>query len=121
MGLAAMLPGMVRAHELLGQQIAAMQAQLAGLQNGGGRKPGPQTEQARAKIAEARRGYWAKMTPEERSAEMKRRGGIAKKRAEGKPTHPRDPRHPKHAEYVEKLRVAGAARWARERAGKTAA
>ena len=53
-------------------------------------------------------GYWAKMTPEQRSAEIKRRrANITHAKL-----HPRDPRHPEHEAWVEKMREVNRKRWA---------
>ena len=73
MGMAAMLPGMIHARELLDRRIQEMQAQLAALQSGGGAKK--QQQRDGTKI----RAYWASMTPEERSAEMTRRSMVGRR------------------------------------------
>ena len=115
MGMAAMIPGMQRAVEILQQQLDALRAALAASQNGDAHRPGlprilapvvdsgqrgPQggvvrgTPEWRARDAERHRvareaqngnasssGPWAAMTPEERSAEMRRRIALGKKKA----------------------------------------
>jgi len=96
MGIAAMLPGMVRAAEVLLDAIDEARNALAAYQNGGarGRKADKELAQLfepdwRSKAATRRASsYWAKMTPAQRSAEMARRGmkGRGKKNKFG----PRD-------------------------------
>jgi hypothetical protein len=66
-GMAAMLPGMIHAREILDRRIREMQEQLAGLQDG-------KKQDGRRNNKGGAAAYWAKLTPEERSAEMKRRG-----------------------------------------------
>jgi hypothetical protein len=112
MGIAAILPGLTRAVEIMQSEIDSLRAMLATAAQGGriikrpGRPPGIHTKQ-RKKQAHANgsvpvptvamnvkgkpirtdgpASYWAKMTPEERSAEMKRRQKLAAKRS-GQPT-----------------------------------
>lgn len=67
-GLATTLVGLVKAHEMLGREIEMIREKLQLAQNGGN---------ARAYLdirrSDGAKGPWASMTPEERSAEMKRR------------------------------------------------
>lgn len=76
------------------------------------------------------KGYWAKMTPEQRGAEMQRRkdvtAGVAPARDPRtkpaqpevprvklvQPNHPRNANHPKHAEWLAKMRKANKKSWA---------
>jgi hypothetical protein len=82
---------------------------------------------AKAKRTKAAKGYWAKMTHAERSAEMRRRQAVAAgtepakprvklakpgKRKLIQPNHPRNPDHPKHAEWLAKTRRANRKSWA---------
>lgn len=98
MGIAAMLVGMRRAREILDREIETMESHLgnlrgapplqkngkaqrsAGMSRGNGVRP---AQQASAKPAKGRRkatsDYWARMTAEERSVEMKRRRALAKR------------------------------------------
>ena len=84
MGIAALLPGMVHAVELMQGQINEMKARLAALQDGA-------AEPAR-KVGRPRKGTTAGVTvasgwpadPEERKAEMRRRQAVAKKKAQSK-------------------------------------
>jgi hypothetical protein len=55
---------------------------------------------------DGRIGYWAKMTPEERSHEMHRRMQVRR----GK-LHPRDPRSPQHKSWVETMRKVQKGVW----------
>ena len=85
-GMAHVLVGMRYAHEILGRAIEEMALRLAAEQ---GKPAQPQAklsrrpkEPAKNKIASAARGYWANLTPEQRSAEVIRRRKVAaKKRA----------------------------------------
>lgn len=94
-GIAAMLPGMIHAHRLMGEEIEQLQARLAELQNGdrptrgrprnetmdeaanrlllGATEAQAEAERKFARRSRARSGWWTKLTPAERSAEMKRR------------------------------------------------
>lgn len=103
MGLAAMIPGVKHAQQAINQLLDSMLAQLEAMQNGSlpkrGRPPGLKSKTA---------GPWAGMTPEQRSAEMKRR--ISLRKVNG---HPRDADHPGHAAWAENLRKATKARWAK--------
>lgn len=76
MGLAALIPGMVRMVELMQQQLDAAKAQLAALQ---GR---PASKRLGRPPGKAANSGWAGMTPEQRSAEMKRRIAVARGEAE---------------------------------------
>lgn len=88
MGRAALLPGIQYAVEQMQRMLDDMREALAGLQNGHapkrvGRPRKSETDlfELRKKNASANpRGYWAKMTPEERSAEMARRMALGRKR-----------------------------------------
>ena len=133
MGIAALLPGMTHMVELMQGELDRMRAMLAGMQNGNGAKrPSRGTDEYRAYDREAHRrararkksdpgglnakdkpirdSYWASMTAEERSAEMKRRQAIA---AGKKKLHPRDVAHPEHAAWAAKLSKARKKAWAR--------
>lgn len=99
MGMAAMLPGMQLAVDFIQQKLDEMRAQLAMIQNGGPLKKSrvspegsaaiseaqkrrwaaqkaDNDEARKAKLGEARKAYWAKKTPAQRRAEMKRRGML---------------------------------------------
>lgn len=56
-------------------------------------------------------GYWAKMTPEERSAEMTRRMQKSGRAKTAKKLHPRDKDHPKHAEWLANMTAAVRKKW----------
>ena len=111
MGVAAMLPGIQFALEYLQARLDEMRAQLVDLQVGAapkkknsnwrlspeGAKAISQAQkrrwaQQKQTISNARKEYWAKMTPEQRTAEMRRRGMIKtakpkqKLKAKQKPT-----------------------------------
>lgn len=94
-GIATMLAGLVRAREILDKEIEAMQGKLQLAQNGGGaleavreaKQRGPYRPRAPLTVerefkrkSRATSGWWANMTPEERSAEMKRRYASRKDR-----------------------------------------
>ena len=119
MGIAALLPGMQYLIDKMQAQIDDFRQELARLQGTQPKKLGrPPKERPQNVESPARsRGsasYWAKMTPKERSAEMRRRQQVAAgvkpgrkmpPKAEAKPLklHPRDPRHPGHAAYLKNL------------------
>jgi hypothetical protein len=83
---------------------------------------------AKAKRTKAAKGYWAKMTRAERSAEMRRRQAVAagtesarprvklaqsgQPRKLVQPNHPRNTGHPKHEEWLAKTRRANRKSWA---------
>lgn len=79
MGIAALLPGMTYAIELVQKQLDEMRGQLEVIMSGGGtaRKVG----RPKGSTSASRNG-WAGMTPEERSAEMRRRQMVAVGKAE---------------------------------------
>ena len=117
MGIAAMIPGFQAAVDILQSQLDEMREKLGALQNGNApKKPGrPRKEQPPVETGELnargkplKSGYWATLTPEERSAEMRRRREVQKA---NKPTHPRDPRHPDHEAWLKKLRRVAVKRW----------
>jgi hypothetical protein len=144
MGIAAILPGLVRAAEVLQVEIDMLKAMLGRAQAGErivkrpGRPPGIHTKQ-RKKQAHANgsvpvptanlnakgkpfstggpASYWAKMTPEERSAEMKRRQTLAGKRAGGTKTWNGLSKKAK----AERVRAMNAARLAKRAAAKAEA
>lgn len=86
-GIAAMLPGMIHSWTLQGQAIEEMKQRLAFLQNGHGESK--KLERPKMNISEegmkarkrAVQGYWASMSDEERSAEMRKRFAKRKDRA----------------------------------------
>jgi hypothetical protein len=67
------------------------------------------------KVSKAAKGYWAKMTPAERSTEMKRRqakwkaGAMVKRTIQ--PNHPRNKDHPKHKQWLAKMKKAMRKSW----------
>jgi hypothetical protein len=73
----------------------------------------------KAKRAKLMKGYWAKMTAAERSAEMARRKEVTQEKRAAKPrvklvqpNHPRNAGHPKHEEWLAKTRRANRKSWA---------
>ena len=105
MGMAAMLPGLQYALELMQHQLDDFRAELARLQ--GGEAPRAKIGRPKGSANKAKSG-WENMTAEERSAEMKRRQAVAKA---NKATHPRDPNHPGHDEWVANLRKIQLKHW----------
>lgn len=69
-GIAAMLPGMVHLQELMAKEIERMKRILGAAQNGNAPEH-PTVPAGKGNHSES--GYWSKMTPEERSEEMRRR------------------------------------------------
>lgn len=106
-GIAAMLPGMVRAVELLQAQIDDMRARLEGLQIGNTKsakrrgRPPAATGELTVHGTPLKPGYWASMTAEERSAEMRRRRAVQEKNKASQ-----------KAKFVERARKGGQNRWA---------
>lgn len=95
MGRACLIPGMQHMIDLMQRELDSMRAQLAQAQSGGSaldavreaKARGPYrprtpltAEQEFKRKAKATSGWWAKLTPEERSAEMKRRYASRKDR-----------------------------------------
>lgn len=98
MGMAALLPGMQYALDQMQKIVDDFREQLATLQNGGGKKT------IRIKD-EKKSAYWANMTAEERSQEVKRRMTMRTK------LHPRDPAHPNHQAWLTRVTRANRKRW----------
>lgn len=96
-GIATMLAGLVRAREILDKEIEAMQGKLQLAQNGGNaldavrEHRGPYrpraplaAEREFKRKSKATSDYWAKMSPEERSAVMKQRWADKKAKENGR-------------------------------------
>lgn len=66
----------------------------------------------RPRKSKAVAGYWANLTPEQRTAEMKRRKEVAEQNAAAK-LHPRDPRHPGHAKWKTNIGDATRNAWSK--------
>ena len=81
MGMAALLPGMTYAIELVQKQLDEMRAQLDGIVNGDVAEPKKQGRAKGSKMADAARSGWPD-DPEERRREMKRRIAKRAKNAE---------------------------------------
>jgi hypothetical protein len=81
MGVAALLPGMVHMLERMQSEIDSMRAFLGVVDEHTTIAPMPKRSRPHNKKSHAVKGYWAKMTPEERQVEMARR---VKKRKQGK-------------------------------------
>ena len=83
MGIAAMIPGLQHAAEIIQRQLDALREQLAALQNGAA-PPIRRGRPPKAKAAPAKRhggGGWS-TDPEERSREMIRRNAVIKAKEE---------------------------------------
>ena len=127
MGRAMMLAGMRLAVDVLREQIddllltvppengnviikPSMQRTLA--------KIGAAPPEVKRNRGSGVKGYWARMTTEERSAEMARRYQVAhgkkpaKKRTLIQPNHPRNPNHPEHAEWKARVGKTSRGFWA---------
>jgi hypothetical protein len=131
MGLAAMIPGLQRAIEIMQTELDDYRELLTRVQSGEAAVPKRGRQPAAAKSpgdnlttkGEAvKPGYWARMTADERKTEMRRRAlkslksggdmrGLKGRKPEKKklvqPNHPRNPGHPGHAAYIAKLTKAG--------------
>lgn len=138
MGIEATLPGLRLAVNHISDLLRSMEAAAGALSEAGGaatglkkRGRGEWVDDSPEKRAAVRRGnasgYWAKMTPEERKAEMRRRAKVSLKKGgkmvglKGKPNrggaaspnHPSNPKHPQHEAFREKMRQANKRRWAK--------
>jgi hypothetical protein len=86
MGIAALLPGMVHAHEKLGKEIEHMRGMLNSLQHPVKRGRPPASAKAdpeprpRKTRKKAKNFGWNGMSPEERKEEMRRRVALGKSR-----------------------------------------
>lgn len=129
-GLLAMRPGLVLAIEQLQGELKDLDERIARVNSRHARVAGAEEEpegytgkeavaywdeelkKAGKKKSSPQAGYWAQMTPGERSKEMKRR--MAKgRRKKGAKLHPRDPNHPGHEEWLKKMSKASKAAWAK--------
>jgi len=130
MGMAAMLPGMVRMVELMQTQVDELRAQLGQMQppkKKMGRPSKADLEQraaadagqlARSPRANGAASGWP-ADPEARRAEMRRRMQVAAAKngqslvkARFQPNHPRNVDHPDHAKWVAKMKKGRKKAWA---------
>ena len=119
MGMAATLPGLIRALEIVQQHVDELQAQLGQRQPAGkklGRTSKADLEQRAqldvTNLLGAKSGWPA--DPEERRAEaLRRRAVAAAKRnpATPKKLHPRDAEHPDHTKWLRTMRRAQRKSW----------
>ena len=118
MGMAALLPGMVRMLDLMQQQVSELQAQLAS-----GENAEPKRQVGRPPRKKARTSPWTNMSAEDRSIEMKRRQAVARAKREGavvpaepevdvERLHPRDPRSPRHERWRKRVSKGRKRNWA---------
>lgn len=96
MGMAALIPGMQYMIDQMQAQLDELRTRLAAMQEGNaaslkplnqkrrGRPPKDEKFERRSKAAAA---VWAKMTPEQRSAEMKRRQAKGAAKQKGRSSH----------------------------------
>jgi hypothetical protein len=136
-GMKACLPGMQYLFERIGKELAEFQSMLKLMDElGGPRKVGrprnvipaetsivpaieaPEFVSVRRSIAQ--KSSWAKMTPEERSAEMSRRRAVGQAKKTAK-LHPRHPDHPEHEAWKGKLAQGRKDAWARKSKAQKAA
>lgn len=132
MGRAMMLAGMRNAVRVLHEQIDQVERQLyVPPPSNGVIKPSMQRTLAKIGIAlpaeaeaapvrrrgrgrgrrrKAAAGYWARLTPEQRSIEMRRRRAVSKAK-HPKASHPRYPGHPGHEEWLNNMRKATRKAW----------
>lgn len=131
--MASVIPGILKSIELLQEMLFDLQARIAASETQNAPKENARAFLARwargaetrtpAKVSvqvSAQQAYWAKMTSAERSAEMRRRGMVSKKRVK-KPSinanHPGKPSHPDHQAWLDKIaRVKAANRRAKAKA-----
>lgn len=130
MGIAALIPGMqhlaASIEEFMEKELGKMRAMLAAAQRAAvGSARDYLEEETLSRKPDGRGGYWQSMTPEERSAEGKRRAkkGRATKAKKARkarkaktaeieaPRHPSDPRHPGHDQWIANLRASQKKYW----------
>jgi hypothetical protein len=106
MGRATVIPGFQKAIDVLERRhtpsAAAAVAELRRLE------PAKPTVERRSKGSKS---YWAKMTPEERTIEMRRRRGVADAKKVAK-LHPSNKNHPDHDKWRKKLGDTRRKEWA---------
>jgi hypothetical protein len=102
MGIAALIPGMQHMLTLMQAQLDEVRASLAALQDD------PEDSGHSRIRRKVMNHYWASMTAEQRSAEMRRRHAVGRKR---KHLHPRDPKHPEHEAWKAKMKEASHRSW----------
>jgi len=115
-GIASYLPGMKLMAQFINEameyHIRSLEEQLApqdGAETARNYISASMKQAIAGETPKGRQGeQWAKLSAEERSAEMKRR--LALGRA-NRPTHPRDPRHPGHDAWIAKLRKSQKKAW----------
>jgi hypothetical protein len=120
-GLAAMIPGMQHMITLMQRELDEIRATLARVQaRQAGYEETADSPEKKGKGSH-QAAYWARMTPEERSAEMRRRGMVRGKSkaktnkltgADLNRLHPRDVRSPRHESWLKKMRAANKRTWA---------
>jgi hypothetical protein len=123
MGMAAMLPGMVRMVELMQAQVDELRAQLGQMQPPGKKRGRPSLADLEQRAAalngtpspRAASGWPA--DPEARRAEMRRRMQVAAAKngqalVSKVDNHPRSPGHPGHAKWVAKMKKTRKKAWA---------
>ena len=119
MGMAAMIPGMQLAIEVMQAQLDQMRAALAQAQNDDHaplRKVGRPRKAESVVVKDPTRGGWS-ADPEERKREMARR--LAARQAKPKirmksaqKLHPRDAQHPNHEQWLRAVSKASKRSWA---------
>jgi hypothetical protein len=123
-GMAAYLPGMVYALELLEHYIEEFREQLTQLQVADQVSRDQPPPQKQGKRDGRGKSSWQGMTPEERSVEMKRRMKVRRRnktRQQIEGLHPRDKGHPDHAKWLENLSKRARARWDKKSKAEKAA
>ena len=122
MGMAALIPGMQFMLDRMQKELDDLRNVLAGLQ-----QKQKETEEPPKDLedylwkrkSKTSKGYWAAMTSEQRSAEMRRRAKVAftkkQSHADGAidvdQLHPRDARSPRHKKWRKNVRSAQRRRW----------
>lgn len=115
-GMGALLSGLEYARDILGMYANDIRAAMAAAQSDVAeplRKKRPGFSPSVREALNEAKGGWASMTPEERSAEMKRRRAVAEQNKQLGPmvNHPRDPRHPNHDRWIANLRKSQKKYW----------
>jgi hypothetical protein len=110
-GLSAIKPSMLRTLAEAGITPLGLPAPEIKVRKKRGLKP--------RQAAKIMKGYWAGMTPEQRSIEMQRRKDVTLAKRAGKvvkklkqPNHPRNADHPKHKQWLAKVRKRSRETWA---------
>jgi hypothetical protein len=100
-GAAIIRPAMARTMQLIGAAVEMPPARRGKARRGKTKRTNSQ----------GIRHYWANMTKQERSAEIKRRHAVSAAKKSGKKLHPRDKAHPDHERWLANVAKAARKTW----------